>query len=63
MSEIANMLRNAVTTLASITAAASMLAQHDLQSLKIAKEILEALRARCETEKRNEGFRESRVRK
>lgn len=46
-----NMLRNAVTTLVSITAAASMLAQHDLQRLKIAKEILEALRARCETEK------------
>lgn len=32
-----NMLRNAVKTLASITAAASMLAQYDPQSLKIAK--------------------------
>lgn len=46
-----NMLRNAVKTLASITAAASMLTQYDPQKLKIAKAILEALRARCETEK------------
>lgn len=46
-----NMLRNAVTTLASITAATSMPAQYDPQSLKNAKAIREAPRARCETEK------------
>lgn len=34
-----------------MTETASMLAKHDPQSLKIAKAILEALRARCETEK------------